>query len=641
MGEINPQKKESATGGASSAQNTGPFVFQVTSALRQFLLERSGENGVDFSIGTPPTSEKIRLRQLEMLLGCVDNPFREGTRDSELFWKIDKMIFEMGRYETPGGRDLLSPNLRKKLPNGVSTTLINGGLRKALELWQILKRKSPEMKELAEIKDPIIAGNEHDLIPILTSQTQIEALTPLHSNVILFSNPLMERCSLTILIGPAKIVSAIQGLHTSLLGTPSTPQEDLYELLSDRDFQKYLEAGDDSENGFSAGAGIEADTEKNDLGDMIGFLSFVYSDPISALVEEAETLKKNFSKKFLHCFFEHLIEHEDIKMQSGNGGGRQALHIIENLLIDEGVENMLLFKPHWTYNNVYTRLPLIGLPTASNGQPNLEALEEKIRELTQDGAKKNIALTINSPNNPSGVVYSQKTLTQILQLAEKYGIYLIDDACYIHILRQKNNSATNSNYSKDSDNSATLLDVATQLLEKGQLARTTFKKIFTAVTASKGLGMAGARLGGIIYADDRFTDRIIEGYSHELPNILAFYFANKLMDDRLSYLKLLREINAEVDQRVLKVTSIMDQHGIEYKTPAGAFYLEIKVPFLAEKVPDMKEFALKMAREKGIAFMPMEIYGGDQYSIRLSLGGEKQLEQLQQETEILITQLKE
>ncbi len=187
----------------------------------------------------------------------------------------------------------------------------------------------------------------------------------------------------------------------------------------------------------------------------------------------------------------------------------------------------------------------------------------------------------------------------------------------------------------------TLFDCADQMAETGQLARTFLKKIFCAVTASKGLGMAGARLGGIIYADDRFTNSIDEAYSQELPSSLAFYFANKLMEDRLSYLKLLREINAEVDQRVQKVTAIMDANGIEYVKPEGAFYLEIKVPFLKNKITDMKEFSLQMARQKGIAFMPMEIYGGEKYSIRLSLGGEKQLEQLQQETEILLSQLKE
>ena len=153
--------------------------------------------------------------------------------------------------------------------------------------------------------------------------------------------------------------------------------------------------------------------------------------------------------------------------------------------------------------------------------------------------------------------------------------------------------------------------------------------------------MAGARIGAVLFNDENFG-QIAEGsYSHELPNMMSFFLANKLTADPEAFRILLKVINAEIDARVEKVTEILHRHEVFYRKPAGAFYLEIRVPFLKERVSDMKDFALKMAREKGIAFMPMEIFGGEKYALRLSLGGEKSLRQLQEEIEILLVNLEE
>ena len=100
------------------------------------------------------------------------------------------------------------------------------------------------------------------------------------------------------------------------------------------------------------------------------------------------------------------------------------------------------------------------------------------------------------------------------------------------------------------------------------------------------------------------------------------------------------EINDEIDRRVAKVTKILDEYDIRYTSPSGAFYIQIEVPFLKDRVTNMREFALEMAEKKGVAFMPMEVFGGEKYALRLSLGGEKPMDQLQRDMEILLTQLK-
>jgi hypothetical protein len=48
--------------------NGSPFVFQIAAALKKYELE-ADKKGIDFSIGTPPTSPSIRAQQMKILLG--------------------------------------------------------------------------------------------------------------------------------------------------------------------------------------------------------------------------------------------------------------------------------------------------------------------------------------------------------------------------------------------------------------------------------------------------------------------------------------------------------------------------------------------------------------------------------------------
>lgn len=576
-----------------------PFVFQVADALRHFLLEHSGENGVDFSIGTPPTSLAIRMKQMEMLFGTAEDPFTPDSFESQLFSVFSNLVFFMGRYESPGGRDDLRAQFgftKDSLQKGISATVISGGTKKALALWHIVKDRFPNVKN------------------VVASDKEADAALNNTKTVVVLSTPLMERCGLAVFVGPKKIVDEMQSLHIGLLGTPSAPQQDLFFLLNDPNIRRYLE----NEASFE---------EENCLSQILAFVSLVYHEPLAALQREGENLKKQFAQLFIKNFFPKPAATGKIQMVAGNGGGRQALAIIEKVLASKGVEHMILLKPHWSYHHVYRAMKLHSLPVGSDGQPDFALLEEALKQFSRDGKKANTAITINSPNNPTGAVYTRSNLEKLLQLCVKYNTYLVDDACYIHLVREREKEKP------------ILLDLAFKMVQDGALKAAMLEKIYTAVSASKGLGMAGGRIGGILFSDAGIHEMVAAKYGEELPHLMAFFLGCQLMSDSKAFTELLREINHEIDERVLKVTAILDQHKVVYKKPAGAFYIEAEAPFLKKRVADMKAFALQMAREKGVAFMPMEVFGGKPYSIRLSLGGEKVPEQLQQETEIFLSHL--
>ncbi|MCM1540380.1 MAG: pyridoxal phosphate-dependent aminotransferase [Blautia sp.] len=124
---------------------------------------------------------------------------------------------------------------------------------------------------------------------------------------------------------------------------------------------------------------------------------------------------------------------EHIFMASGAAGA--LAHAFR--LVTEPGDEVLTFAPFFPEYNPYVNLSGAVLkvvpPDTENFQINFEKFEEMLTE-------KVMAVLVNTPNNPSGVVYSAETLKQLAQLLREksvqYGhdIYLISDEPYREIV---------------------------------------------------------------------------------------------------------------------------------------------------------------------------------------------------------------
>ncbi len=119
---------------------------------------------------------------------------------------------------------------------------------------------------------------------------------------------------------------------------------------------------------------------------------------------------------------------DQIVMTVGAAGG---LNVILKALMDPGDE-ILTFAPYFVEYRVYAdnfNGTLKPVPTTEDFLPDMEKLKAAITEKTK-------ALIINSPHNPTGVIYGEtilRSLSEILrQASEKIGhpIYLISDEPY-------------------------------------------------------------------------------------------------------------------------------------------------------------------------------------------------------------------
>lgn len=113
-------------------------------------------------------------------------------------------------------------------------------------------------------------------------------------------------------------------------------------------------------------------------------------------------------------------------------GAASGLNVALKTLLDPGDE-VLAFAPYFVEYGNYAKnhgAVLKAIPAnIPSFQPNLEALEEAITEKTH-------AVIINSPNNPTGVVYSEETLQRLAAILEAgseqigHPIFIISDEPY-------------------------------------------------------------------------------------------------------------------------------------------------------------------------------------------------------------------
>ena len=127
------------------------------------------------------------------------------------------------------------------------------------------------------------------------------------------------------------------------------------------------------------------------------------------------------------------LSYENIIMTCGAGGG---LNVVLKTILDPGDE-VIVFAPYfveyWFYIDNHGGKVVILPADTSSFEPDAAALERSITPRTK-------AVIVNSPNNPSGVVYSRESLSSISSVIEskekEYGtvIYVISDEPYREIV---------------------------------------------------------------------------------------------------------------------------------------------------------------------------------------------------------------
>lgn len=283
-----------------------------------------------------------------------------------------------------------------------------------------------------------------------------------------------------------------------------------------------------------------------------------------------EAIAQSINRKFGTAFTQ-----KNIIMTVGAAGG---MNVIMKTLLNPGDE-VVTFAPFFgEYRNYVSNFDatLVEIsPDTSSFQPKLDEFEARITPLTR-------IVIVNSPNNPTGVVYSRATLERIAAVLEKkqkeFGapIYLLSDEPY--------------------------RELAFDGVEVPYIP-TIYRNTIVGYSFSKSLSLPGDRIGYLVIPSEIDDYEDIFAAAGVATRILGFVNAPSL-----AQLVVEKCLDASVDieiynrNRELLYKSLLE-YGFECIKPEGAFYLFVKSP-----EPDDKAFVAK-AKDKHLLIVPGSTFG--------------------------------
>ncbi|HPJ21945.1 MAG TPA: pyridoxal phosphate-dependent aminotransferase [Clostridia bacterium] len=258
-------------------------------------------------------------------------------------------------------------------------------------------------------------------------------------------------------------------------------------------------------------------------------------------------------------------------------GAAAGLNVVLKSILNPG-EEVIIFAPYFAEYKFYIGngggVPVV-VETDDGFDIDINLFKKAVTPMTK-------AVLINSPNNPTGVIYSSERLSELaaaIKEKEKEfntDIFLLSDEPYNEIV-----------YVDDE------LPVVFNIFEKAIVVN----------SYSKSLALPGERIGYIAVSPDISKSGLL---------MAAIIFNNRTLGfvnaPAISQRLVAKAVNASVDPEIYRermdlLYNKLTELGFECKKPAGAFYLFVKSP-----VEDEMEFA-RIAQKYNILVVPGRGFG--------------------------------
>lgn len=275
-----------------------------------------------------------------------------------------------------------------------------------------------------------------------------------------------------------------------------------------------------------------------------------YTNSNSGYADVREAVAKSLNERFGTAF-----EGKNIIMTVGAAGG---LNVILKTIINAGDE-VLTFAPYFgeyrAYVNNFDGVLVEVSPNTVDFQPKLDEFEQKITPKTK-------AVIVNTPNNPTGVVYSEETIKKMAAIMEakqkEYGteIFLISDEPYRELVYD---GAEVPYLTKYYDNT------------------------IVGYSYSKSLSLPGERIGYLVIPDEVADSEDMLSAANVANRILGFVNAPTLQQKIVKACLNEKTDISYYDRNREALYNGLKECGFECIKPEGAFYLFVKSPVENEK----------------------------------------------------------
>ena len=318
----------------------------------------------------------------------------------------------------------------------------------------------------------------------------------------------------------------------------------------------YLNIGDPVQFGFQP-----PDNVKQALIDAVNKGENYYSAS-EGLLELREEIAKKENAKGLSISADEIIV---------TNGVSEGLDMVISSIIEEGDEVLLpgpYYPPYASYVRLHGGFPVEFAVDLNNSTPDIDDIKSKI-------TSKTVAICLISPNNPTGVVFNENSLKELVDIANQHNLYIICDEIYDQIIFDEK-----------------FVGIGKVAGDSPVIVLNGFSKVHL---------MSGWRIGYIAFNQSPQLEAIRE----HLPKLARVRIATSLPVQHAALESLrgpqdyINDFVTEIKKRRdLVIKRLNEMPGISCPNPKGAFYAFPKIE--DNRFGTDKEFVTKLLETKGV-----------------------------------------
>ncbi|HKL75820.1 MAG TPA: pyridoxal phosphate-dependent aminotransferase [Halanaerobiales bacterium] len=303
-------------------------------------------------------------------------------------------------------------------------------------------------------------------------------------------------------------------------------------------------------------------------------------------------LKKAVQKKFKK---DNGLDYDLDQIIISNGAKHSLFNTFQTIL-NPGDE-VIISRPYWVSYPETVKLGG-GVPVYVDAEEenNFKMKIEDIKKAVTENTK---ALILNSPNNPTGCVYSREELKEIADLAIKEDFFVVSDEIYEELIYGDAEHISIASFGKEIKERTIVIN-----------------------GMSKAYAMTGWRIG-FAAASKEIVDIMsnIQSHATSNPNSIAQYASTVGLNESKAVTR--EMVKAFKERRNYMVKTINEMPKVSCKKPEGAFYVMMNIENLigkkyeGEEIDGSMSFADILLEESKVAVIPGKAFGNDKF-VRLS-----------------------
>lgn len=287
---------------------------------------------------------------------------------------------------------------------------------------------------------------------------------------------------------------------------------------------------------------------------------------------------------------ENNLHYETSEILVSNGA-KHSLFNAFSALIDSGDE-VIIPSPFWvTYPELVNYCggkPIIVETSEANG---FKITPKQLKEALSPKTK---ALVLNTPSNPTGMVYSKAELSALGEVLADSSAWVISDEMYEKLI------------------------FGTSFTSVASVSEDLAQRTITINGLSKAVAMTGWRMGYLACKDKRLIKLMNNLQSQCTSNINSITQKAAIVALRGSADKDIESMRQAFEARMqFGIKAINDIKGLSVSAPQGAFYLFINISKLPQFGADSMGFCKALLQEVGVALVPGLAFGMEGF-VRLS-----------------------